>query len=223
MAINKKQTPTWMKAVIIAVALSFAALLVLPSLDVFSNRQGDKNAQGQSQLESLAVTYRGGIDANEKSLAADPANYAVLLDQANLYFDWANATRNASQGTGVDLGYWAASASYYERAIEATKDIDPNVGTDFAVACFYASRFQSAVDAIEGVMKKDPDFAPAVVNAGIFYRQSGQNVKALALFQRYVGMSGVDQSRVETVKQWIAELASEPGDEAAPAPAGAGQ
>lgn len=191
MALNKKQTSMFAKimVVMLAVALVFGVLL-----DFVLNVQlgGNGNDSGQEQgaqgaFETISAEFANRIAANDQALGADPADYAVLVDQGNAYFDWAVKVQSDQTlaPLALDAPLWVSAVTYYDRALKA-KPGDPNVATDMAVAQFYSRDTTGAIATVEAVLKQDAKFSTALFNAGIFYSAQKQNEKAIDFFERFL-------------------------------------
>ncbi|MBE0477348.1 MAG: tetratricopeptide repeat protein [Coriobacteriia bacterium] len=206
MAIDKKRTAPWVKAVIVLVALAFAAGPAIAALGLRTG--GGSTAAGGDAYARIAGQFAPQADANEARLASEATSYTVLVDQGNLYFDWALEVQRDQQlaSGGADRPIWLAATHYYERAL-AERPGDPAVGTDLAISYFYARRVADAIQTVEKVVEEQPDFAAARFNAGIFYREVGRTADAVSALQKYLeldpnGKSGDPQR----AGQWLSEL-----------------
>jgi hypothetical protein len=99
-------------------------------------------------------------------------NYSSLVKKANDFYDKGDT---AFQNQNFDQGaeYFKAAAMTYAAAWKK-KQSDPNVGTDFATALFYAGNLDAAVKQIDAVLKKFPDFQPAYYNLGNYLAHEGR-------------------------------------------------
>jgi tetratricopeptide (TPR) repeat protein len=190
-AINKKQSSIWVKAVLVFVALAFiVSLLPQVFLGNKNGAKGEASASGAGAvLESIANEHLPAVTSYTSALASEPTSYTALVGLGNTYFDWGAKLQEARQALGDvdghDLPMWLAAAAAYDRAL-TIKPGDPSVGTDMAISLYYAAQTDRAIEVIEGVRADAPDFGPAYFNAGVFYRGVGENAKAIAAFERYL-------------------------------------
>lgn len=208
MAINKKQSSIWVKAVLIFVAFAFVISLI-PAL--FLGDQGGQDASGATEtgaaLEQIANEHLPAVNSYTGVLASEPTSYTALVGLGNTYFDWGLQIQQAiGANSGNDLPMWISAATMYNRAL-IVQPGDPNVSTDYAIALFYSGQTQSAIEVIEQVQVDFPDFGPAYFNAGIFYRFAGQPDTAIANFERYLELEPEGGS-APAARNLLAELQS---------------
>mgnify|MGYP002152302034 CR=1 FL=1 len=218
MAINKKQSSMWVKAVLIFVALAFVVSLT-PGL--FMGRNSAAQDTGATEtgatLERIANEHLAAVTSNTAVLESDPENYGALVTLGNTYFDWAFQIRNQVGPTsGHDLPIWNAAVSAYERAL-AVQPGDPNVEVDLAIALFYSGQADRAIELVEQVMETSPEFAPAYFNAGIFYRAFGRTDDAVAALERYLELEP-EGSSAASARDMLAQMAAAPSGEATTTP-----
>jgi tetratricopeptide (TPR) repeat protein len=91
-------------------------------------------------------------------LEQDAKNADVLTQIGNLYYDH-HAYRQA--------------VPYYRRALETRPD-DANIRTDLGTALWMSGDPRAALSEYEQVLRKNPNFAPALMNTGIV-RLNGLN------------------------------------------------
>jgi tetratricopeptide (TPR) repeat protein len=218
MALNKKQTSIVVKVIVVIVALAFISLPIM-SLVGSIGSGGGSTPTGQGGSESqIAQQFQARIDANNQSLAKKPKDYATLVDQGNAYSDWATQLLGQNKTSGADKPVFFTAIDYYKKAL-AVKPGDPAVTTDLAIAQFYYGDSASAIKNVEGVMAKDPTFAPAFFNAGIFYGSSGQNAKAIAALQTALKLDPKGQN-AGAAQQMIGQLQQAGPGASAPATSG---
>jgi Flp pilus assembly protein TadD len=211
MALNKAQSKAWVKGVIIFVILAFVMTLggvfvqlsQTPAPPAGTTQQQGTAGGTTATLDQIAAQVRPGIDVNEQKLKTDPKNYDTLKTLGDAYFDWAQQIRTQVQNAN-DKATWQRSAEYYKQAL-AIKKGDPAVATDYAIATFYSGDVNGAITIVEEVMKANPTFAQAQLNAGIFYRTANINDKAGAAWKKYLELDPNGQNAAN-VKQWLEEL-----------------
>lgn len=199
MALNKAQTSLGVKIVLIIVAISMVGFLFPAIISMFSGSDSNSNANTNTAtgtLDQIASKYNAQVAQNDATLAQDPANYAVLVAQGNTYFDWALDVMNAGQSNqqllGADQPYWLSARQYYERALEAT-EADSPVETDLSIAYYYSGETTKAVVAVTKVTERDPKFASAWFNLGVFLGALGQNERAIAAYERALALDPTGQ------------------------------
>lgn len=210
MAINKKQSSIWVKAVLIFVALAFVVSL-LPSLFLGKQGTSGENAPASGTgaiLEKIANDHLPAVTSYTSALASDPTSYTALVALGDTYFDWASQLQQAQQSlggaSGHDLPMWFAAAAAYDRAL-VVQPGDPNVATDMSIALFYSGQTDRAVETITQVQADEPEFAPAFFNGGIFLRGAGDVAGAIASFERYLKLEPSGPS-APSAQSMLAEL-----------------
>lgn len=213
MAINKGRLSPLMKAGIWLLAGTFAlGVAAIPLSGLLTGtptvtNPGTQNAsQDTSQtLQSIELQFTPPIKAREASLAVEPNNYDLLVQQGQDYFEWASAVQQVTKGTtGQDFPIWKAAVPFYARALKV-KPGDPNVTTDYAVTQFYSGDATAAVQTVKTVIDKDPKFSPAIFNLGIFYRAIGDTTNARAAFERYLAVDK-NGEKAAAAKELLTEL-----------------
>lgn len=189
MAINKSSSPAWVKVTLIILIIAFVASITgMGLLSLFTGTGQDAATTANSATTSAADTqYQGTVSSLTSLLQSDPTSYTVLVQLGNSYFDWAVAKQSEAAGAqaGADLPLWTSAKDAYSRAI-AVNDAESPVVVDFAITLFYTGDTAKAIEWIERVIERDPTFAPAHFNGGIFYEAAGQNDKAIAAFTKYL-------------------------------------
>ena len=116
----------------------------------------------------------GGGDSNNGTPSADASvqpvqgvttgSYRELVQKANELYDKGDAafqSENFEQGSA----YFQAAAMTYAAAWKK-QQTDPAVGTDFATSLFYSGNIDAALDQVDLVITKFPDFQAAYFNLG---------------------------------------------------------
>lgn len=216
MAIDKSRTSPAMKAMIILLAVVFAVSLMAVSvpaiIDALSgNGQSAAGASGSKTttqtVDAIGQQAAPTIRAIEASLTVEPKNYDLLVQQANSYFEWALAVRQAIAGTTRtdDQPIWKMASSYYERALKV-KPGDPNVMTDYSVTIYYSNQPLQAVVLGEQIAAKNPKFAPIQFNLGLYYETLGDKANAKKALQKYLELDP-NGANAATAKERLAALA----------------
>lgn len=118
MAMNKKQTPTWVKGVIIFVAISFVVSIAgVASLGARSGNSGSKTpTDAGTSATSIAAQYQPTIDALNASLQAAPDNVALMTQLGHAYYEYAAELSNGGQSAAA-APLWATAISFYDRVL----------------------------------------------------------------------------------------------------------
>jgi Flp pilus assembly protein TadD len=206
MAIDKSRTKPWMKGVIIFICVAFffgVAAIPLSSLlsgaGTAASPTGTQTGSGNTSatVDAIAKTYSADIKALETS--ASPDDPVVNLAIAEKYFEWAdtvlrtvaqaggNTQAAQQQGFSLSAPYWSAASAAYAKSFKV-KSGDASSTTDYAISVFYGGDAAGAVKIAEGLVARDPKFAPVRFNLGIFYANAGDTVKAKAAFNEYLKM-----------------------------------
>lgn len=190
MAINKANTPVWMKAVLILMAIVFVfGFISIGASPFMNNGQQQPGTATPGSLDAINQQFTPTVSALTAQLQSEPESYTVLVNLGNTYFDWAAQVQQQSQTTsaavGTDLPLWVSAKDAYGRAL-AVQPGEPPVAVDYAITLFYTGEAAKAIEQAEAVAKASPDFAPAYFNLGIFYGSTGENAKAIANFEKYL-------------------------------------
>ena len=189
MAINKANTPVWMKAVLILMAIVFVFGFISIGASPFLNNGQQPGAATPGSLDAVNQQFTPTVSALTAQLQSDPESYTVLVNLGNTYFDWAAKVQEQSQTTsasvGTDLPLWVSAKDAYGRAL-AVQPGEPPVTVDYAITLFYTGESVKAIEQAEAVAKATPDFPPAYFNLCIFYGATGENAKAISNFKMYL-------------------------------------
>jgi len=143
---------------------------------------------------TLATSHKGSSASQTPAPVADTSGtYAELVQRANALYDQA---ASAVSGNDMVTGekYGQAAATVYAAAWKKQPG-DPNVGTDWARALFYAGDFQGAINRVEKVLAANPTFQKGWLNAGDFYYHVSQMTQDKALAR-----AGVAKARAAYTK-----------------------
>jgi len=223
-AINKANSPTWVKVTLIVLIVAFVASFVVIAANPFGGGAPGTTGEttGTAGPASASDTqFQGQVASLTAQLQGDPTNYGTLVSLGNAYFDWAATKQQEIQGSqsqaGADLPLWIAAKDAYSRAIAIDGTQSP-VLVDYAITAFYTGDTTTAIATAEQVVASDPTFSPAPFNLGIFYQGLGDNAKALAAFEKYleVDPTGKTGGNPDFAKQQVEALKSDGGTTTAP-------
>jgi len=210
-AINKAQSPTWVKVTLVVLIVAFVLSFITIVANPFSAPSTGQAQQPAGATDASDAQYQPQVNSLTAQLQADPNNYGTLVTLANTYFDWAIAKQQASQNTtsGADMPLWISAKDTYARALEVKGDESP-VRIDYSITLFYTGDAAGAIKTAEKVVAEDPTFSPAHFNLGVFYSATGDAAKALAAFEKYLELdpTGKSGGNVEYAKQQIQALKS---------------
>lgn len=214
MAIDKSNSPKWVKAVVIIVATGFVLMVVIPMLGTILTQPSGTNGTATNQgsvntsdtLSAISKQYGSQTQAIDEQLAKDPKNVELLMGQAQQYKSWADAVLAATDSYNEARPMAALSVQYYERAFAITPG-DSGDLTDYSAVVFYAGDVEKATTVAEGVVAKDPKYQPAHFNLGVFYGATGRFADAIKAYETALKLDpdGPDaaelKSRIEALKQ----------------------
>lgn len=132
MAVNKSQTPLWMKVVIVLVAVTFVGGFVLAGI-ASSGVGGSSATTGGSDP---AAQRQATLDAALSAAEAQPDNMEVVASLGHAYFDYA-VMLYESQRQRESVPYWQNAVIQYDKVLAANPDDDVLLGNK-AFALYYA-------------------------------------------------------------------------------------
>jgi tetratricopeptide (TPR) repeat protein len=216
MAMNKSRTSTTTKVLIIILIVALVGGVLLAGSGGLLGLFGGTNQVGQTttgqpsatSYEGIAAKHQANIQANQAALTSNPRNYALLVTLGNGYFDWAMEVQGqqALANQALQTPLWTTSAGFYQRALAATRTMDPRVATDLSVALHYSGENAKAIALVTKVLKVDPKLPQAVLNAGQYYESAGQTATAVAYFKKYTTLKGTDAQSLTYAKGRVTEL-----------------
>lgn len=134
MAVNKSQTPMWMRVVIIIVALSFVGMLIPVVYAGFGGGSGSGQA-GDTDL--FAAEYQPRVDSALAAVKTNPQNPDIVAQVGHAYYEWAAEIFQSGQQS-ASIPIWKSAVSYYDQALAIRPDDDIVLGNK-AFALYYAS------------------------------------------------------------------------------------
>lgn len=212
MALNKAQTSTITKVLLVLLILAFVASFVplFGQVGQLFTGSGSVTTNTNDPTAAVNAQYQPQVNSLVGLLQSDPESYTVLVALGNTYFDWASAIQQASRTTtgsvGADRPIWVSAKDAYARAV-AVKQGDAPVAIDYAVAAFYTGDTLLAIKTAEKVMTDQPDFAPAWFNGAIFYETLGETAKAIKAYETYIKLDPKgEQGNIQLAKDNLAKL-----------------
>lgn len=174
MAINKSSSPTWVKAVIVFVALSFVASVAGIAAVAANNsgRSGGSAATGAAaQQSSIAAKHQQAIDALLTAQKADPENLDIITQLGHAYYDYAAELTNAGLGQAAQP-LWAIAIKYYDQVLAKRPD-DNQVLGDRAFAAYYSGSPDAAEYLARFVATNDAALAQQIQAAKQYLSELG--------------------------------------------------
>jgi tetratricopeptide (TPR) repeat protein len=210
-AINKSNTPIWMKVTLIILSIVFVLGFVSIGASPFISQPSQTNTQtGADPLTTINQKYQPTVAAVTSALQSDPASYTALVTLGNTYFDWAIEIQQQSQTTsaavGADQPLWVSAKDAYARAY-AINQKDSPAAIDYSIAVYYSGDTSMAVSLAEDVIKRDPQFPPAYFNVGLYYESLGRTADAIKALERYIALDpNGQQGNLAFAKERLAAL-----------------
>ncbi len=194
MSLNKSNTSPFMKGVIILVIIAMVTLFLYGGIagliELFKPRAA---APTVDPIVAIQTKYDPQLQNLTNALASDPESFTLLVASGNRRFDYAielmglvSATSTAALAPAVEQ--WTLTTDTYKKAVKVNKNADSGVLVDYSIATYYSGDTTGAIKIATGVIKKDPTFSPAFYNLGIFYEGLGENVLAIAAYQKYLAL-----------------------------------
>ncbi|MCE5204229.1 MAG: tetratricopeptide repeat protein [Coriobacteriales bacterium] len=164
MAIDKSSTPPWVKAVIIAVVVTFLASVAgIAVLGAGGGSSKQSSSASTPDATSIASQHQPVIDALSAALQADPENPDLLLQLGHAYYDYAADLTNGGLGEAA-VPLWSTAISYYDRVL-AVRPNDAAVLGDKAFAAYYSGS-PGAREALSAfIATNDPALADQIATA----------------------------------------------------------
>lgn len=152
MSVDKSSTPSWMRAVIWVIVVTFVLGGVgIGVLSFGGSGSGTQNGATAGSADSINATYQPRVDTAITAAEANPTNPEIVVQVANAYYDWAVELYTAGQQQAA-IPLWLSAVSYYDKVLALTPD-NVNVMGDKAFALYYgnsdnaAAALQTFIDA----------------------------------------------------------------------------
>lgn len=196
MAINKAQSPAWVKVVVwliiaafVLTGVGFGGSAILKAL-ANATQGGQATDQAQTSTDSLEVInamFQPTMASLEASAAADPENLDLLTRTASTYMDWAYQLYNSTDvnAQGAFATTMAKAVPYWERA-KALSPSDRAIAGDLATALFYSGNTADAIALAEETLAANPDYATVWFNLGIFKESAGDTAGAKTAYENAI-------------------------------------
>jgi hypothetical protein len=134
MAVNKAQTPMWMRVVIIIVIVSFAGAGIAVAIASFGGG-GRATPSGSGTSGVFAETYQPRVDAAQVAAQANPENPDIVIQVGHAYYEWAVEVYQSGQAA-ASIPFWLSAVTYYDQVLALRPDDDIARGNK-AFALYY--------------------------------------------------------------------------------------
>jgi hypothetical protein len=137
MAVNKSDTPAWMRMVIIIVIIAFVAGGVgIGVITAIGGGGASTSSTGGAGADSITAQYKPRVEAALTAMETSPDNPVIIAQVGHSYFEWAVAVYESGQAS-ASIPYWVSAVSYYDKVLAITPDDDVVLGNK-AFALYYA-------------------------------------------------------------------------------------
>jgi len=211
MAIDKSQTPLWVRVTIWVTIFAFVGTAAGYGLfQAFSGGLGNGNSTNGGQvtagLDSINAVYEPQVTAIETQLAGDEENLNVLISLGTTYMNWAYALYNSTDAAAqAQFGpTMAASLPYWERAYEIDPD-SKEIGGDYASALYYGGKPDEAIATARKTLEAYPDYATVWFNLGIYLMDSNDTAGAAEAFNKAIETDS-DGTVTENAKSMLGQI-----------------
>lgn len=155
MAVDKSNTPAWMRIVIIGVIISFVASGIAIGVTVFSGSGSASNTAGSGG--SITDENQARVENAVAAADASPNNPEVVIQVGHAYFEWAVAVYESGQAAAA-LPLWTSAVSYYDKVLAMDPSHDIALGNK-AFALYYAQDTELAPAALQAFIDGASDNA----------------------------------------------------------------
>lgn len=163
MTVDKSNTPAWMRAVIIIVAISFVASgIAIVAAGIGGGSGSGGAASGSATTDENKARVENAIAAAD----ASPDNPEVVIQVGHAYFEWAVTVYESGQQTAA-LPLWTSAVSYYDKVLAMDPSHDIALGNK-AFALYYAQDAELAPAALQAFIDGaagNASLAPQLENA----------------------------------------------------------
>lgn len=198
---------TWMERSIARRPGSAANALAYNYLGLACVRLGDLPAAAEAFGESRRLDPKRAEPvfnlADLRARAGDFLEAAALLNEAAA-LDPQSARAPEMLGHVYDTRQrWADARAQYEEALRREPD-SPRIRTALAIAAYRAGDTEEAVQHLAAVLDRAPDYAPAVFNLFVVYREGLRlPAPAEAWARRFISLAGTEHPQTAGVAAWL--------------------
>lgn len=207
---QRQSPPFWMVLAIAGVSLLLGVVIgYLVGTTVTINESGSGEAQAQSDTagDSTVEMPEGHpeVELDEDGTATIAGDAAESdagdtvtddpLTLANNYFDMGMSAMNSAQ-TAEDQqkaqDVFKQAIAHYDEYLQDNTSSAAEV--DRAICVFYSGEHEQAIADLEAFVERDPSFAPAWANLGMFYESHGDTAKAKKAYQKAIAAASEDDA-----------------------------
>lgn len=198
MALNKARTSIGVKVLISILIIALLSLFMYSGIaGIFQLFQTSSTTTASSTVDPIAAINQKNqstVDALKALAASQPTSYTAQVNVANAYFDWAQELSQPQAGQSqlttaamvAASTTWSQARAAYDQAAKLGKKFDPSVQTDRSISTFYSNDATAAIKLAREVTVKQPSFAPAWLNLGLYYDATNNTVLAVAAYSKYL-------------------------------------
>jgi len=174
MSVDKSRTPTWMKAVVIVIAVAFVLAGAGGLAALFNDGTG-----GQASTTgggTLADQYQPRVDAALVAAQANPTNPDIVVQVGHAYYEWAVALYESGQQS-ASIPFWLSAVTYYDQVLALRADDNVALGNK-AFALYYAQSADApaALRAFISAAAGNAQLVAQVANAEAMLAEYGTSV-----------------------------------------------
>ncbi|MCK8114662.1 tetratricopeptide repeat protein [Anaerosoma tenue] len=164
MAVDKSNTPAWMRVVVILLAITFG----LGGVAVVAAGIGGSAAPadgGAASGDTITSQFQPRVDAALVAVESNPENPDIVIQVGHAYFEWAVALYESGQYP-ASVPMWLAAVSFYDQTLALDPGNDIALGNK-AFALYYAQD-ESAAEGLRAFIDgaaDNADLAQQVENA----------------------------------------------------------
>ena len=166
LAVDKSNTPAWMRVVINILVIAFGgAGIAVVAAGVSGGGAGSNSGGTTAQGDTITAQFQPRVDSAVAAANSSPDNPAVVIQVGHAYFEWAVALYESGQ-IPASIPMWLSAVSYYDQVLEIDPEDDIALGNR-AFALYYAqdSRAIEGLRAFIDGAADNPDLAQQVDNA----------------------------------------------------------
>lgn len=137
LAVDKSNTPVWMRVVIIILVIAFGgAGIAVVVAGVSGGGAGSNSGGTAAQGDTITAQYQPRVDAAMAAASSSPQNPDIVAQVGHAYFEWAVALYESGQ-VSASIPMWLSAVSYYDQVL-ALDPADQIVLGNKAFALYYA-------------------------------------------------------------------------------------
>lgn len=159
MAVNKSNTPGWMRVVIILIAISFVGSGIAVVVAGIAGGGSTQTTTDGSAVatDTITLQQQARVDSAIAAAESNPNNPDIVIEVGHAYFEWAVALYESGQ-VQASIPIWKSAVSYYDRVLAMDPTDDVALGNK-AFALYYAQDAELAPAALQAFIEGAADNA----------------------------------------------------------------